>query len=49
MSLSNLSATVCGRPYDAVTQLREIPVCKSPSLEVHLAWGVTTWVSTHVP
>ena len=30
MSPSALSVTRHGRPYDAVTQLREIPTCKSP-------------------
>jgi len=47
--LSDLIATPRGRPYDAVTQLREIPACKSSFLEVHLAQGVITWVPTHVP
>jgi len=47
--LSDLIATPCGRPYDAVTQPREIPACKSSFLEVHLAQGVTTWVPTHAP
>ena len=47
--LSDLTATPRGRPYDAVTQLREIPACKSSFLEVHLAQGVTTWVPTHAP
>jgi len=46
---SDLTATPRGRPYNAVTQLREIPACKSSFLEVHLARGVTTWVPTHVP
>ena len=41
--------TLRGRPYDVVTQLREIPACKSPSLEVHLARGVTTSVPTYAP
>jgi len=45
----DLSATPRGRPYDAVTQLREIPACKSSLLEVHPAQGVTTWVPTHAP
>jgi len=31
----DLSATPRGRPYDAVTQLREIPARKSSLLEVH--------------
>jgi len=48
-NFSDLSATPCGRPYDAVTQLREIPACKSSFLEVHPAQGVTTWVLTHAP
>ena len=47
--LFDLTATPRGRPYDAVTQLREILVCKSSFLEVHLAQGVTTWVPTHAP
>jgi len=47
--LSDLISTPRGRPYDAVTQLREIPVCKSSFLKVHLARGVTTWVPTHAP
>jgi len=47
--LSDLIATPRGRPYEAVTQLREISACKSSFLEVHLAQGVTTWVSTHAP
>ena len=46
---SDLSATPRGRPYDAVTQLREIPTRKSSFLEVHPAQGVTTWVPTHAP
>jgi len=46
---SDLSATPRGRLYDTVTQLREIPACKSSFLEVHLAQGVTTWVPTHAP
>jgi len=45
--LSDLTVTPRGRPYDAVTQLREIPACKSPFLEVHMAQGVTTWMPTH--
>ena len=47
--LSDLIATPRGRPYDTVTQLREIPACKSSFLEVHLAQGVNTWVPTHAP
>ena len=47
--LSDLIAIPRGRPYDAVTQLRKIPACKSSFLEVHLAQGVTTWVPTHAP
>jgi len=46
---SDLSAAPRGRSYDAVTQLREIPACKSSFLEVHQAQGVTTWVPTHAP
>jgi len=44
---SDFTATPRGRPYNAVTQLREIPACKSSFLKVHLARGVTTWVPTH--
>jgi len=44
-----LNATPRGRPYNAVTKLREIPACKSSFLEVHVAQGVTTWVPTHAP
>ena len=33
----DLSATPRGRPYDVVTQLREIPARKSSLLEVHPA------------
>jgi len=47
--ISDLSATPRGRPYDAVTQLREIPACKSSFLEVHSTKGVTLWVPTHAP
>ena len=47
--LSDLTATPRGRPYDAVTQLREIPACKSSFFEVHPAQGVSTWVPTHAP
>jgi len=46
---SDLSATPRGRPYDTVTQLREIPTRKSSLLDVHPAQGVTTWVPTHAP
>jgi len=45
----DLSLTPCGRPYDAVTQLREILARKSSFFEVHLAQGVTIWVPTHAP
>jgi len=46
---SDLTATPRGRPYNSVTQLREIPACKSSFFEVHLARGVITWVPTHAP
>jgi len=46
---SDLSAIPRGRPYNAITQLREIPARKSSFLEVHPAQGVTTWVPTHAP
>jgi len=49
MCPSGLIATLCGGPYNAVTQLRDIPSCKSSFLEVHLARGVTFWVPTHAP
>ena len=50
MSPSNLSVTLCGRPYDATTQLREILACKSPFSKCIWRGGrVTTWVPTHVP
>ena len=45
----DLSATPRGKPYDAVTQLREIPARKSSLLEVHPTQGMTTWVPTHAP
>ena len=45
----DLSATPRGRAYDAVTQLREIPVRKSSLLEVYPAQGMTTWVPTLAP
>jgi len=47
--LSDLTATPLGRPYDAVTQLREISACKSSFFKVHMVQGVTTWVPTHAP
>ena len=43
----DLSATPRGRPYDAVTQLREILARMSSLLEVYPAQGMTTWVPTH--
>ena len=46
---SNLTATPCGRPYNAVTQLRETPTCKSSFSGVQLARGVTAWVPTLMP
>ena len=49
MSLSNLSVTLRGWPYDTVTQLREIPVCKFPFSKCILHGEVTTWVPTHAP
>ena len=51
MSPSALSVTRHGRPYDAVTQLREIPTCKSPFSKCiwHGGGGVTTWVPTLEP
>jgi len=49
MCSSDLIAILRGGPYNAVTQLRDIPSCKSSFLEVHLAQGVTFWVPTHVP
>ena len=45
----DLTSIPRGRSYSATTQLREIPVCKSSFLEVHLTRGVTTWVPTHAP
>jgi len=39
VSSSDLSVTLCGWPYDTVTQLREIPVCKSPLLKCILRGG----------
>jgi len=44
-----LSAIPRERPYEVVTQLREISACKSSLLEVHPAQGMTTWVPTHAP
>ena len=35
--------------HSAITQLRVIPLCESFFLKVHLAWGMTLWVPTHVP
>ena len=46
---SDLIVILRGGPYYAVTQLRDIPSCKSSFLKVHLAQGVTLWVSTHAP
>jgi len=44
-----LIVILCGGPHSAVTQLRVNPLCESSFLEVHLALGVTCWVSTHAP
>ena len=49
MCSSDLIATLHGGPHSAVTQLRDIPSCKSSFFEVHLAQGVTFWVPTHAP
>jgi len=46
---SDLSAPPRGRPYDAVTQLREISACKSSFIKVPSTKGVTLWVLTHAP
>ena len=46
---SDLTAIPRGKPYHAVTQLRETPTCKSSFSGVHLARRVTTWVPTHAP
>jgi len=46
---SDLIATLRGGPHSVVTQLRDIPSCKSSFFEVHLAQGVTFWVPTHAP
>jgi len=46
---SDLTVIPRGRPYSVVTQLRDIPSCKSSFLEVHMAQGVTFWVPTHAP
>ena len=46
---SDLIAILRGGPYSVVTQLRDIPSCKSSFLEVHLAQVVTFWVPTHAP
>ena len=46
---SALIVTLCGGPHSAVTLLRVNPLCESSFLEVHLARGVTFWVSTHAP
>jgi len=45
----DLIAILRGGPYSAVTHLRDIPSFKSSFLEVHLAQGVTFWVSTQAP
>ena len=45
----DLSATPHGRPYDVVTQLREILARKSSLPEVHPGQGMTIWVPTHAP
>jgi len=49
MCSSDLIDILGGGPYSAVTQLRDIPSCKSSFLEVHMAQGVTFWVPTHAP
>jgi len=49
MCSSDLIAILRGGPYSTVTQLRDIPLCKSSFLDVHLAQGVTLWVPTHAP
>jgi len=49
MCSSDLIVVLCGGPYSAVTQLRDIPSCNSSFLEVHLAQGVTFWVLTYAP
>jgi len=49
MCSSDFIAILHGGPYSAVTELRDIPLCKSSFLEVHLAHGVTFWVPTHAP
>ena len=46
---SDLIATLHSGPHSAVTQLRVIPLCESSFLKVHLARGMTFWVSTHAP
>ena len=46
---SDLIVILRGGPYNAVTQLRDIPSCKSSFFKVHLAQGVTFWVPTHAP
>ena len=52
---SDLTVIPRGRPYNAVTQLRETPTCKSSFPGVHLVRGVTTWgqlmclASSHSP
>jgi len=46
---SDLTAALHRGPHSAVTQLRVIPLCESSFLKVHLAWGMTLWVPTHVP
>jgi len=45
----DLIVIVRGGPYIAVTQLRDIPLCKTSFFKVHLAQGVTFWVPTHAP
>ena len=39
MCSSDLITILCGGPYSVVTQLRDIPLCKSSFFEVHLAQG----------
>jgi len=49
MCSSDLIAILRGGPYNAVTQLRDIPSCKSSFLKVHLEQEVTFWVPTYAP
>ena len=49
MCSSDLIGILRGGPYSVVTQLMDIPSCKSSFFEMHLAQGVTFWVPTHAP